>query len=151
MNASNIIYIGRVLLHNYHFGHCTTLRRLMSALLEPPRTRKRNTIMSLAPTTYFLLLVPGHSVVQLKQLRLRWTAHKNMKLSTLVEYYHVTNAVQRVHISQLLLVAPKNNAVDVLMEELQQGIPVFDEQNKRWVNVAPIFRRVGHDDIKRIA
>lgn len=39
--------------------------------------------------------------------------------------------------------APTKNALYVLEERLQQGVPLIDETINRWVMVLPIYRRLG--------
>lgn len=63
---------------------------------------------------------------------------------------YLTNTVRQAQLQKILVLAPTNNATVLLGERLQEDVPVFNEKINRWLNIVPIYKRLGSEHDTKI-
>ena len=146
LNISQVLYIAQVVHDRAPFDDYTPLRRRMTALIGPAGTGKTQTLMSAIAATYALVNDGGQSAVLFERLRREWAENTPRPGHRPVTVNQLNRELRRTRMPKILVVAPTNNAVDVLERRLQEGIPVYDGHTQEWVNVSPVYRRYGSDE-----
>lgn len=145
LNANHGNFFFQFLLRTEIFNHYTSLPQLMTARIGPPGTWKTSNITFLIAATFSVLEDLRTSVLSSEQLRRLRINHRGRKVvMNPVEHFHLSDAIWRAQMPKILLLAPTNNAVGVLENGLQMGIPVFDKRQNMWETVSTSYRRLGH-------
>lgn len=113
----------------------------MIDLNRPAGTGKRKRIVSRIAAEYWMLDNGEASTLNLETLIRRYMDDNRTVLRNLNK--DLVNTVGWAQLPKILLVAPKNNKLDVLEELFQQALPVFDEKTNRWVMDVPIYLLLG--------